>query len=42
LTKLFEDSETPVGIRLEALKVMRKAEAKKVTQLPGTSEPIAD
>jgi hypothetical protein len=32
LTKLFEDPDTPMPIRLEALKVTRKTEARKVTQ----------
>ena len=34
LTEVFEDSETYVDLRLDALKIMRKAEARKVTQPP--------
>ena len=38
LAQLFDAPENPVGLRLEALKIMRKAEAKKVTQPTVTGE----
>ena len=34
LTKVFEDGENHVNLRLDALKVIRKAEARKVTAPP--------
>jgi hypothetical protein len=37
LTEVFDDRETNVDLRLDALKIMRKAEARKVTQPPTVS-----
>ena len=37
LTEVFDDRETNVDLRLDALKIMRKAEARKVTQPPAAS-----
>ena len=37
LTTIFEDGEARVDLRLDALKIMRKAEARKVTQPPTVS-----
>ena len=37
LTTIFEDREVPEGTRLQALLIIRKAEARKIAQPPAAS-----